>query len=115
MATEELRTVPRPTAEEMRTSYLDSAMSVIVSRALPDLRAGLKPVQRRIPYGMQDMGLSPGSAYKKSARIVGDVMGKYHPHGDSPVYEAMVRLAQPVTTRPTLESGARNVTLPVNS
>src|SRR3990172_3901917 len=94
--------------EEMRSSYLDYAMSVIVSRALPDIRDGLKPVQRRILYGMQDMGLNPGSAYKKSARIVGDVMGKYHPHGDSPVYEAMVRLAQPFTMRYRLVDGQGN-------
>src|SRR5512143_2100618 len=72
--------------EEMRGSYLDYAMSVIVSRALPDARDGLKPVQRRILYAMHDMGLRAGSPYKKSARIVGEVLGKYHPHGDSAVY-----------------------------
>jgi DNA gyrase subunit A len=94
--------------EEMRTSYLDYAMSVIVSRALPDIRDGLKPVQRRILYAMHDMGLNPGSAYKKSARIVGEVLGKYHPHGDSPVYEAMVRLAQPFTMRYPLIDGQGN-------
>jgi DNA gyrase subunit A len=94
--------------EEMRSSYLDYAMSVIVARALPDIRDGLKPVQRRILYGMSDMNLNPGSPYKKSARIVGDVMGRYHPHGDSPVYEAMVRLAQPFTMRYPLVDGQGN-------
>ncbi len=80
--------------QEMREAYLDYAMSVIVSRALPDARDGLKPVHRRILYAMYDMGLRTESSYKKSARIVGEVLGKYHPHGDSAVYEAMVRLAQ---------------------
>ena len=77
--------------EEMQQSYLDYAMSVIVSRALPDARDGLKPVQRRILYAMYDMGLRANSAHKKSARIVGEVLGKYHPHGDSAVYEATAR------------------------
>jgi len=94
--------------EEMRTSYLDYAMSVIVSRALPDIRDGLKPVQRRILYAMSDMGLNAGTPYKKSARIVGEVLGKYHPHGDSPVYEAMVRLAQPFSLRYPLVDGQGN-------
>jgi DNA gyrase subunit A len=94
--------------EEMRSAYLDYAMSVIVARALPDIRDGLKPVQRRILYGMSEMNLNPGSPYKKSARIVGDVMGKYHPHGDSPVYEAMVRLAQPFTMRYPVVDGQGN-------
>src|SRR3989337_498378 len=94
--------------EEMRASYLDYAMSVIVSRALPDVRDGLKPVQRRILYAMHDMGLRPGSAFKKSARIVGEVMGKYHPHGDSPVYEAMVRMAQDFSLRYPLVDGQGN-------
>ena len=94
--------------EEMRASYLDYAMSVIVSRALPDVRDGLKPVQRRILYAMWDMGIRPGSAYKKSARIVGEVLGKYHPHGDSPVYEAMVRLAQDFSLRYPLVDGQGN-------
>ncbi len=93
MAVEE-RIVNRAIEEEMRTSYLDYAMSVIVSRALPDVRDGLKPVQRRILYGMSELGLRPESPYKKSARIVGDVMGRYHPHGDAPIYEALVRMAQ---------------------
>ena len=80
--------------EEMRTSYLSYAMSVIVSRALPDVRDGLKPVQRRILYAMHDMGMGPNSSYKKCARIVGEVLGKYHPHGDASVYDALVRMAQ---------------------
>src|SRR5574341_282086 len=94
--------------EEMRSSYLDYSMSVIVSPALPDIRDGLKPVQRRILYAMNDMGMTPGSQYKKSARLVGEVLGKYHPHGDSPVYEAMVRLAQPFTMRYLLVDGQGN-------
>ena len=84
---------------EMQQSYLDYAMSVIVSRALPDARDGLKPVQRRILYAMYDMGLRSGTTYKKSARIVGEVLGKYHPHGDMAVYEAMARLAQDFASR----------------
>lgn len=80
--------------DEMQQSYLDYAMSVIVARALPDARDGLKPVQRRILYAMFDMGLRPDSSHKKSARIVGEVLGKYHPHGDMAVYETMARLAQ---------------------
>ena len=79
---------------EMQASYLDYAMSVIVARALPDVRDGLKPVHRRILYAMHDLGLTPDKPYKKSARIVGEVLGKYHPHGDAAVYEAMVRMAQ---------------------
>ncbi|MCL2390434.1 MAG: DNA gyrase subunit A, partial [Endomicrobia bacterium] len=78
----------------MRTSYIDYAMSVIVGRALPDVRDGLKPIHRRILYTMKEMGMKHGTAYKKSARVVGDVMGKYHPHGDSAIYESMVRMAQ---------------------
>ena len=80
--------------QEMRNSYLDYAMSVIVSRALPDARDGLKPVHRRILYAMYDMGLRPNTPHRKSARIVGEVLGKYHPHGDSSVYDAIVRMAQ---------------------
>ena len=94
--------------EEMRSSYLDYAMSVIVSRALPDVRDGLKPVQRRILYAMHDQGMRPGSSYKKCARLVGDVLGKYHPHGDSPVYEALVRMAQPFSMREPLVDGQGN-------
>jgi DNA gyrase subunit A len=94
--------------EEMRGSYLDYAMSVIVARALPDARDGLKPVQRRILYAMHDMGLRAGTPYKKSARIVGEVLGKYHPHGDSAVYEAMARLAQDFSLRYPLVDGQGN-------
>ncbi|UCH87138.1 MAG: DNA topoisomerase (ATP-hydrolyzing) subunit A [Dehalococcoidia bacterium] len=94
--------------EEMRASYLDYAMSVIVARALPDIRDGLKPVQRRILYAMSELGLRPGSQYKKSARIVGEVLGKYHPHGEAPVYEAMVRLAQDFSMRFPLVDGQGN-------
>ena len=94
--------------EEMRSSYLDYAMSVIVSRALPDVRDGLKPVQRRIMYSMGELGLAYNSPHKKSARIVGEVMGKYHPHGDSPVYEAMVRMAQDFSMRYVLVDGQGN-------
>ena len=93
---------------EMRSAYLDYAMSVIVSRALPDARDGLKPVQRRILYAMQDLGLRPDRAYKKSARIVGDVLGKYHPHGDSAVYNAMARMAQDFSLRYPLVDGHGN-------
>ena len=95
-------------AEEMRSSYLSYAMSVIVSRALPDVRDGLKPVQRRILYAMHDMGIRSTSPYKKCARIVGEVLGKYHPHGDSPVYEALVRMAQDFSMRYPLIDGQGN-------
>jgi len=94
--------------DEMRSSYLDYAMSVIVSRALPDARDGLKPVQRRILYAMHDLGMRPGTGYKKSARLVGEVLGKWHPHGDLAVYEAMVRLAQDFTVRMPLVDGQGN-------
>ncbi|MGC9468999.1 MAG: DNA gyrase subunit A [Anaerolineae bacterium] len=94
--------------QEMRSAYLDYAMSVIVSRALPDARDGLKPVQRRILYAMHDMGLRPNTAHKKSARIVGEVLGKYHPHGDSAVYEAMARMAQDFSMRYMLVDGQGN-------
>lgn len=94
--------------DEVRSAYLDYAMSVIVSRALPDVRDGLKPVQRRILYGMNDLGVTHNSAFKKSARIVGEVMGKYHPHGDSPIYEAMVRMAQDFSMRYALVDGQGN-------
>src|SRR5690554_5110718 len=92
----------------MRTSFLDYAMSVIVSRALPDVRDGLKPVHRRILYGMNELGMTPDKAFKKSARIVGDVMGKYHPHGDSAIYESMVRMAQDFSYRNPLIEGHGN-------
>jgi DNA gyrase subunit A len=94
--------------QQMRAAYLDYAMSVIVSRALPDARDGLKPVHRRILYAMHDMGIRPNSAYKKSARIVGEVLGKYHPHGDAAVYDAMVRLAQDFSMRYMLVDGQGN-------
>ena len=94
--------------EEMKTSYLDYAMSVIVSRALPDVRDGLKPVHRRILYAMNDLGMTPDKPYRKSARVVGDVLGKYHPHSDTSVYDAMVRLAQDFNTRYPLVDGHGN-------
>src|SRR5512133_4336883 len=85
--------------EQMRTAYLDYAMSVIVARALPDARDGLKPVHRRILYAMHDLGMRSNTAFKKSARIVGEVLGKYHPHGDSSIYDAMARMAQDFSMR----------------
>ncbi len=94
--------------DEMRNSYLDYAMSVIVSRALPDVRDGLKPVQRRILYAMDDLGMRAGTAYRKSARLVGDVLGKYHPHGDTAVYDALVRMAQDFSLRYPLIDGQGN-------
>ncbi len=94
--------------KEMKDSYIDYAMSVIVGRALPDVRDGLKPVHRRILYGMSGLGITPDKPYKKSARIVGEVMGKYHPHGDNSIYDAMVRLAQPFSTRYMLVDGHGN-------
>ena len=94
--------------DEMQSSYLDYAMSVIVSRALPDVRDGMKPVHRRILYAMNEMGLLPNRPYKKSARLVGEVLGKYHPHGDASVYDAMVRLAQPWSMRYPLVDGQGN-------
>ena len=101
---------PRPVRidEEMRTSYLSYAMSVIVSRALPDVRDGLKPVQRRILYAMHELNMGPNSAFKKCARIVGEVLGKYHPHSDSPVYDALVRMAQDFSLRYPLVDGQGN-------
>jgi DNA gyrase subunit A len=99
---------PTQLVEEMRDSYLDYAMSVIVSRALPDVRDGLKPVQRRILFAMNDLGMRSNSSYKKSARLVGEVLGKWHPHGDGAVYAAMVRLAQDFTVRMPLVDGQGN-------
>ena len=93
---------------EMKTSFIDYAMSVIVARALPDVRDGLKPVHRRILYGMNELGVTPDKPHKKSARITGDVMGKYHPHGDSSIYEAMVRMAQWWSYRYMLVDGHGN-------
>ena len=92
----------------MSNSYIDYSMSVIVGRALPDVRDGLKPVHRRILYAMNDLGLSHRSAHKKSARVVGEVLGKYHPHGDTAAYDAMVRLAQPFSLRYPLVDGQGN-------
>src|SRR6186713_1231195 len=94
--------------DEMRKSYLDYAMSVIIGRALPDVRDGLKPVHRRILYGMYEQGNTAGKAYKKSARIVGDVMGKFHPHGDSAIYDTVVRMAQDFSMRYRLVDGQGN-------
>jgi DNA gyrase subunit A len=94
--------------DEMQRSYLDYAMSVIVSRALPDVRDGLKPVHRRIIYSMKESGYDAGKPYRKSARIVGDVMGKYHPHGDTAIYDAMVRMAQEFSMRLPLIDGQGN-------
>ena len=95
-------------AKEMETSYIDYAMSTIVSRAIPDVRDGLKPVQRRLLYSMDELGGGPNSAYKKSARIVGDTMGKYHPHGDQALYDALVRMAQDFSLRYCLVDGQGN-------
>ena len=97
-----------PLEGQMKNSYIDYAMSVIVTRALPDVRDGLKPVHRRILYAMSEAGMLPGKAYKKSARIVGDVLGKYHPHGDTAVYESAVRMAQDFSTRYPLVDGHGN-------
>jgi len=97
-----------PISEEMKKAYLDYAMSVIVARALPDVRDGLKPVHRRILYAMYKMGLTAGGRYSKSAKVVGEVLGKYHPHGDSPVYDALVRLAQDFSMRYPLVNGQGN-------
>ena len=101
-------TVPVQLEREMRRSYLDYAMSVIIGRALPDVRDGLKPVHRRVLYGMWEAGNTAGRAYKKSARIVGDVMGKYHPHGDGPIYDTVVRMAQDFSMRYPLVDGQGN-------
>ena len=94
--------------DEMRTSYVDYAMSVNVSRAIPDVRDGLKPVQRRILYGMSELNLAAGNPFKKSATVVGEVMGKYHPHGDAPIYDALVRMAQDFALRYPLVDGQGN-------
>ena len=94
--------------DEMKSAYIDYSMSVIVSRALPDVRDGFKPVHRRVLYGMQDLGVYSNRPYKKSARIVGEVLGKYHPHGDSSVYDTMVRMAQPWSLRYPLVDGQGN-------
>lgn len=105
---EDTKVEQRDIYSEMKKSYIDYSMSVIVGRALPDVRDGLKPVQRRILYGMGHLGITPDKPYKKSARIVGEVMGKYHPHGDSSIYEAMVRMAQDFSMRYMLVDGHGN-------
>ena len=102
------RIIPINLEQEMKTSFISYAMAVIINRALPDVRDGLKPVHRRILYSMDELGLQPDKPFRKSARIVGDCLGKYHPHGDSSVYEAMVRLAQPFSTRYPLVEGHGN-------
>ena len=100
--------LPVSLEDEMRQSYLDYAMSVIVGRALPDVRDGLKPVHRRVLYAMRELGNDWNKAYKKSARVVGDVIGKYHPHGDTAVYDTIVRMAQPFSMRYLLVDGQGN-------
>ena len=100
--------IPSNIADEMRQSYMDYAMSVIIGRALPDVRDGLKPANRRVLFTMHELGLTPGRAFRKSAGIVGDVMGKYHPHGDAAVYDTLVRMAQPFNMRATLVDGQGN-------
>ena len=102
------RIVPINIEKEMKTSFISYAMAVIINRALPDVRDGLKPVHRRILYSMSELGLSPDKPFRKSARIVGDVLGKYHPHGDSAVYLSMVRMAQDFSTRHMLVQGHGN-------
>src|ERR687898_664038 len=98
----------RELEQELRSSFLDYAMSVIVSRALPDVRDGLKPVHRRVLYGMHESGMQPNRPYKKCARIVGEVMGSYHPHGDTAIYDTLVRMAQPFSLRYPLVDGQGN-------
>lgn len=93
--------IPINIEDEMKSAYIDYSMSVIVSRALPDVRDGLKPVHRRVLFGMHELGIKATGSYKKSARIVGEVLGKYHPHGDTSVYDAMVRMAQEWSMRYT--------------
>ena len=100
--------IPINIEDEMKSAYIDYSMSVIVSRALPDVRDGLKPVHRRVLYGMYDLGVFSNRAHKKSARIVGEVLGKYHPHGDTSVYDAMVRMAQEWSLRYLLVDGQGN-------
>src|SRR5437867_5402204 len=117
MADETIPTPPPPSSpnlvpvnieDEMRRSYVDYAMSVIIGRALPDVRDGLKPVHRRILVGMRDMGLASNRPYRKCAKIVGEVMGNYHPHGDSPIYDALVRMAQDFSYRYPMVDGQGN-------
>src|SRR5918992_3301805 len=99
---------PRGLEKEIRSSSLDYAMSVMVGRALPDVRDGLKPVHRRVLYGMQDLGLQPNRPYAKCARVVGEVMGRYHPHGDAAIYDTLVRMAQEFAMRSPLVDGQGN-------
>src|SRR5690606_15979417 len=108
MAESDAQIVDIDVSAEMESSFLEYAYSVIYSRALPDARDGLKPVQRRIVYTMADMGLRPDRAHVKSSRVVGEVMGKYHPHGDSAIYDALVRMAQPFSLRLPLVDGHGN-------
>ena len=108
MATIFEKIVPVSLEEEMKSSYIDYSMSVIVSRALPDVRDGFKPVHRRVMFGMHDLGMAHNKPYKKSARIVGEVLGKYHPHGDSAVYDSMVRMVQDFSLRYPLVDGQGN-------
>ena len=100
--------IPINIEEEMKSKYIDYSMSVIVSRALPDVRDGLKPVHRRVLYGMHELGVTSSKSYKKSARIVGEVLGKFHPHGDTSVYDTMVRMAQDWSLRYMLVDGQGN-------
>ena len=100
--------IPVNLEQEMKKSFISYAMAVIIDRALPDVRDGLKPVHRRILYDMAELGMTPDKPYRKSARLVGDVLGKFHPHGDSSVYDAMVRLAQPFNIRYCLVDGQGN-------
>src|SRR5881396_2886250 len=102
------RVSPQPIEQEMQRSYIDYAMSVIVGRALPDVRDGLKPVQRRILHGMNELGMSSGSQYKKAARVVGEILGKFHPHGDSAVFDALARMVQDFSLRYPLVQGQGN-------
>src|SRR5437870_12904424 len=102
------RILPRLIEDELKESFLDYSMSVIVQRALPDVRDGLKPVHRRILYAMNELGLVPGRPYKKSATVVGDVLGKYHPHGDVAVYDSLVRMVQECSLRYPLVDGQGN-------
>src|SRR4026209_1362954 len=101
-------TLPSNIADEMRQSYRDYAMSVIIGRALPDVRDGMKPANRRVLYGMQQMGLQPGRPYKKSAKVAGEVMGNYHPHGEGAIYDTIVRMAQDWNMRAPLIDGQGN-------
>src|SRR5215211_3683505 len=100
--------IPVNIEEEMQSYYLDYSMSVIVSRALPDVRDGLKPVHRRVLFGMNELGLQPNRPYAKSAKVVGEVMGNYHPHGDSAIYDTLVRMAQDFSLRYPLVDGQGN-------